>query len=77
MAEDKLNLRKQLLEQAMTKQSPAHWDSVDANSSLMGMEFRVRELEHACQDQRRSKEVWQGEAEALRARLKQAQEKVQ
>ena len=79
MAEDKLNLRKQLLEQATTKQNSVQQDSVDPgarNSSLMEIEFKMSELERVCQEQRHSRETWQGEAEALKTRLKQAQEKV-
>lgn len=82
LEEDKLNLRKQLLDHAISKRSPAHLDYVDSAKTLshspsgVELESKILELEKACQEERRGKEAWHGEAEALRVKLKQAQEKV-
>ena len=82
LEEEKLTLRKQLLDHAISKKSPAHLDHTDSSGSMghthSGVELlsKVRELEKECQDERRGKETWQGEAEALKGKLKQAQEKV-
>lgn len=76
-----MSLRKQLLDYALPKRSPAHLEQVDAGllshtQSLVEMESKVRELEKACREERRDREAWQGEAQALKGRLKQTQEKV-
>lgn len=76
-----MSLRKQLLEYAILKRSPAHLDQVDMGllsqtQSLVEVESKVRDLERACQGERRDREAWQSEAETLKGRLKQTQEKV-
>ena len=76
-----MELRKQLLDRAIPKRSPAHLDQVDAGllghtQSLAEVESKVHELERACREERQGKEAWQSEAEALKGRLKQTQEKV-
>lgn len=82
LEEDKLNLRKQLLSHAITKRSPAHHlDHADTGlsshtHSLMEGESRLRELERAWQEERRGRESWQSDAELLKGRLTQTQEKV-
>ena len=76
-----MSQRKQLLDYAIAKRSPAHLDQVDAGllshtHSLVEVESRVRDLEKACNEERRDKEAFHGEAKALKGRLKQTQEKV-
>lgn len=75
LEEEKLNLRRQLLDHAITKRSPAHLEFVDGGKPSHA-EVKVQELERVCQEERRGKEEWQEKAETLKGRLKQAQEKV-
>ena len=79
LEEDKLNLRKQLLSHAVIKRSPApHLDHVDTGlpshvHSLVEEESKLRE---ARQEEKRQRESLQSEAELLKGRLTQTQEKV-
>ncbi len=71
-----------MLDNAISKRSPAHLDYVDSSGTLshtpsgVELESKIRELERVCQEERRGRETRQGEAEAVKGKLKQAQEKV-
>ena len=71
-----------MLDHAISKRSPAHLEHVDSAGTLshtpsgVELECKVRELEKIYQEERRGRETWQGEAEALKGKLNQAQEKV-
>ena len=85
LGEDKYNLRKHLLDHAISKGSSVCLDHVDMGGShgtpchahsLVELGSKVWELEKSYQEERRGKEVSQNEVGILREQFKQAQEKV-
>ena len=85
LEEDKFELRKQVLDHAIARSSPAIFDSASRSQGtpshaavleVEGLNIKTRELERALNEERRGKEVCQNEVEVLRGQAKQAKEKV-